>query len=111
MNTLENIRIPPHSIEAEQSVLGGLMLDNQAWMHIADLLVEDDFYHGNHRLIFRAIRALSEYNRPFDVITLSEFLKKRKKLRESGGFSYLGELAKNTPSAANITAYAAIVRE
>ncbi len=111
MSAREFFKLPPHSVEAEQSVLGGLMLDNNAWMNIADVLMEDDFYYGCHRLIFRAIRALCEHNSPSDVVTLSEFLEKHGKLREAGGLSYLGSLAKDTPSAANITAYANIVRE
>ncbi|HEX9584971.1 MAG TPA: replicative DNA helicase [Gammaproteobacteria bacterium] len=105
------LKMPPHSIEAEQSVLGGLMLENAAWDRIADVIGEADFYRREHRIIFKAIAALAEENRPLDVITLSEWLEPRGELDKVGGLAYLGQLAENTPSAANITAYAAIVRE
>jgi len=105
------LKMPPHSIEAEQSVLGGLMLDNTAWDRIADKLNEGDFYRRDHRLIFAAVSALADQSRPFDVVTLSEWLGGRNQLEEAGGLGYLGELAHNTPSAANIQAYAEIVRE
>jgi len=105
------LKIPPHSIEAEQSVLGGLMLDNHAWEKIADRVTEEDFYRYDHRLIFRAIADLAEDNQPLDIITLSEWLGKRGDLDDAGGFAYLGTMAKDTPSAANIRAYADIVRE
>ncbi len=105
------LRVPPHSVEAEQSVLGGLTLDNAAWDQLADVVTEDDFYRRDHRLIFRAIAKLAEQGNPFDVITLSEWLENRGELENAGGLAYLGALAKNTPSAANIRAYAAIVRE
>jgi replicative DNA helicase len=105
------LKVPPHSIEAEQSVLGGLMLDNATWDQVADRLDARDFYRQDHRRIFTAIQLLSETNDPFDVVTLSEWLTNRKELAEAGGLTYLGELAKNTPSAANVRAYADIVRE
>ena len=105
------LKTAPHSIEAEQSVLGGLMLDNEAWDKIADIIVEEDFYRHDHRQIFRAIQGLAEKNQPFDVVTLSEQLNAVHELENVGGLSYLGTLAKNTPSAANIAAYAKIVRE
>ncbi len=105
------IKVPPHSIEAEQSVLGGLMLDNSAWDQIADLVREEDFYRRDHQLIFRAITHLAERSQPYDVVTLSEWLDSNQKLDNAGGLAYLATLAKNTPSAANIKAYAAIVRE
>jgi replicative DNA helicase len=107
----ESLKIPPHSIEAEQSVLGGLMLENSAWDQIADRIIEADFYRYDHRLIFRSIADLAEENKPLDVITLSEWLKQRGELNDAGGLAYLGTLAKDTPSAANIRAYADIVRE
>jgi len=107
----ETLRVPPHSIQAEQSVLGGLMLDNQAWDQIADRLTEVDFYRREHRLIFRSVETLAEKSQPFDVITLSEELERHGVLEEAGGLAYLGSLAKDTPSAANIRAYADIVRE
>lgn len=105
------LRIPPHSLEAEQSVLGGLMLDNSAWDQVADLVREPDFYRHDHQLIFRAIGALADLSDPFDVVTLSEWLDRNGELERVGGLAYLSELAKNTPSAANIGAYANIVRE
>ncbi|SPJ33676.1 replicative DNA helicase [Kushneria phyllosphaerae] len=105
------LKVPPHSLEAEQSVLGGLMLDNQAWDEIADRLVSDDFYRIEHRDVFKAMVRLAEEGRPFDVVTLSEELESHDRLGRVGGLSYLAELARNTPSASNIRAYADIVRE
>jgi replicative DNA helicase len=110
-NTAEFLKTLPFSKEAEQSVLGGLMLNNAAWMTIADLLTENDFYHREHQLIFRAIQTLAEEGHPCDPVTLSEWLENNNKLDAIGGNSYLGLLARNTPSAANIEAYAKIVRE
>ncbi|MFZ5592698.1 MAG: replicative DNA helicase [Pseudomonadota bacterium] len=107
----EALKVPPHSVEAEQAVLGGLMLENSAWDQVADLIGEEDFYRRDHRLIFRAIGELAHRNIPFDVITLSEQLGAINELDNAGGLAYLGTLAKNTPTAANIKAYAAIVRE
>ncbi|WP_127476229.1 replicative DNA helicase [Sulfurivermis fontis] len=105
------LKVPPHSIEAEQAVLGGLMLDNSAWDKVADLVAEDDFYRRDHRLIFQAIRLLAEKGDPCDVVTLAEWLDKKGQLDDAGGIAYLGSLAGNTPSAANIKSYAGIVRE
>ncbi len=105
------VKVPPHSIEAEQSVLGGLMLDNRAWDQIVDRLRENDFYRHDHRLIFRVMGRLSDHNKPLDVLTVSEALRELHELDNAGGEVYLFELANNTPSAANITAYADIVRE
>ena len=99
------------SIQAEQSVLGGLMLDNRTWDSIAGKVVEGDFYRKDHRMIFRAIEKLAEKQDPFDVITLSEALASAGQLNEVGGLAYLGTLAKDTPSAANIVTYATIVRD
>ncbi|MBE0436473.1 MAG: replicative DNA helicase [Methylomicrobium sp.] len=107
----EALKVSPHSIQAEQSVLGGLMLDNQTWDSIADKVVEGDFYRKDHRMIFRAIEKLAEKQDPFDVITLSEALASAGQLNDVGGLAYLGTLAKDTPSAANIVAYATIVRD
>ncbi len=104
-------KIPPQNVEAEQSVLGGLMLDNSSWDLVSDRVVEEDFYRGDHRLIFRSIAGLAEEGKPFDVITLSEWLESRNESENAGGLAYLGTLAKNTPSAANIRHYADIVRE
>ncbi len=105
------LKIPPHSIEAEQSVIGGLLLDNSGWDRVADRVTEEDFYRHDHKVIFGAVRALSEKNTPFDVVTVSEWLEGNERLEEAGGLVYLGELARNTPSASNILAYANIVRE
>jgi len=105
------LKVPPHSIEAEQAVLGGLMLDNSGWDRIADVVVAEDFYRYDHRLILTAIISLSEASKPFDAVTVSQWLKNTDELEEAGGLAYLGELARGTPSAANIKAYAEIVRE
>ena len=105
------LKVPPHSVEAEQAVIGGLLLDNRAWEEIADRVAESDFYRGDHRLIFNAIRSLEEKSQPFDAVTLSEWLDKNGQLEDAGGLAYLGRLAKETPTAANIVAYADIVRE
>ncbi|HRJ51645.1 MAG TPA: replicative DNA helicase [Candidatus Thiothrix moscowensis] len=115
-DSYESLKIPPHSIEAEQSVLGGLLLsglarDSTAWDTIADKVVESDFYRQDHRLIFRAIADLAEDSKPLDLVTVSEWLKQRGELENAGGFAYLATMAKDTPSAANIRAYAEIVRE
>jgi len=104
-------RVPPHSIEAEQAVLGGLMLDNDAWDRVADRLSEEDFYRREHRMLFRAIGELADADQPRDVVTVSEWLAQRGELDSVGHLSYLGQLAQDTPSAANIIAYADIVRE
>jgi replicative DNA helicase len=109
---IESLKTPPHSIQAEQSVLGGLMLDNKTWDSIADKLVETDFYRRDHQLIFRTIFQLAQKQDPFDVITLSEALEATGDLKSiAGGLAYLGMLARDTPSAANIVAYATIVRD
>ncbi|MCH8536253.1 MAG: replicative DNA helicase [Alkalimonas sp.] len=105
------VKMPPHSIEAEQSVLGGLMLDNEAWDRVSEKVVEQDFYLRAHRLIFTTLSRLAERNQPMDLITVSQALEQNQQLDDVGGFAYLGEIAKNTPSAANILAYAEIVRE
>lgn len=104
-------RQAPYSIEAEQSVLGGLLLDNRAWNDIADRLGEADFYRADHQLIWRGICDLVGSGKPCDFVTLSEHLRVRGLLEEAGGLSYLGSLANDTPSAANVIAYADIVRE
>ena len=110
-HAVESLKVPPNSIQAEQSVLGGLMLDNQTWDSVADKVVETDFYRRDHQLIFRAIAQLAEKQDPFDVVTLSEVLESTDELQNVGGLAYLGMLAKDTPSAANIVAYANIVRD
>ncbi len=106
-----NLRLPPHSLEAERSVLGGLLLVPEAWDKVADKLSEKDFYRNDHRLIFRAIAALNADNQPSDVITVSEWLKVHHLDTDAGGVDYLTEIAATTPGAANIEAYADIVRE
>ncbi len=108
---LEAARTPPHSIEAEQSVLGGLLLDNVAWDRIGDVVSEADFYRGDHRIIFQHIAKLIEHNHPADALTVAESLERSGKLAEVGGQAYIGSLALNTPSAANIRRYAEIVRD
>ncbi|HDZ57009.1 MAG TPA: replicative DNA helicase [Pseudomonas xinjiangensis] len=105
------LKIPPHSIEAEQAVLGGVMLENTAWERISELVSETDFYRHDHRLIFKALVRLASRNQPFDVVTLAEDLDREGLIDQVGGLAYLGQLAKNTPSAANISAYAQIIRE
>jgi len=105
------LKLPPHSLEAEQAVLGGLMLDNTAWDRIADLIAESDFYRGDHRLIYRHVSKLIEHNKPADVVTVAEMLESTRELATVGGLPYLSALAGNTPSAANIRRYAEIVRE
>jgi replicative DNA helicase len=108
---VELIKLPPHSVEAEQSVLGGLLLDNTAWDKIADMIGESDFYRADHRLIYRHVSKLVGNSRPADVITVSESLESTRELEGVGGLAYLGALAQNTPTAANIRRYAEIVRE
>jgi len=108
---IDELKVPPHSLEAEQSVLGGLLLDNETWDRVGESVVAQDFYSRSHRIIFEAIGALIELGEPVDLITLSENLENDQKLEDAGGFVYLAEMMKNTPSAANITAYADIVRE
>ena len=108
---VDALRVPPHSIDAEQAVLGGLMLDERAWERIADKLGENDFYRKDHRLIFRAIGELSNKNLPCDAVTLGEWFEANGLAELVGGTSYVIQLANSTPSAANIAAYAEIVRE
>ena len=105
------LSLPPHSMEAEQSVLGGLLLENSAWDRIADVVMGEDFYRHEHRVIFRTISRLINESRPADVITVQEALERNDELEAAGGFNYLITLAQNTPSAANIRRYAEIVRE
>jgi replicative DNA helicase len=102
---------PPHSIEAEQAVLGGLLLDSNAWDNVADAIIEQDFYRPDHQLIFGAIAALAGENQPCDVVTVSQHLERAGKLDAAGGLAYLSSVARDTPSAANVRAYADIVRE
>ncbi|PCJ16441.1 MAG: replicative DNA helicase [Gammaproteobacteria bacterium] len=106
-----SIKSPPYSLEAEQSILGGIMLNNEAWDDVGERVAEKDFFRHNHQVIFGIMGILAEARDPLDVVTLSEALDQRQLLEEVGGIAYLGELANNTPSAANIAAYANIVRE
>jgi len=108
---IDALKLPPYSVEAEQSVLGGLLLDNSAWEKIFDLLTGADFYRADHRQIYHHIALLIEANKPADALTVAESLERSAKLEEVGGQAYLGSLAVNTPSAANIRRYAEIVRE
>ncbi len=108
---MAELRLPPHSVEAEQSVLGGLMLDATAWDQIADRVAAEDFYRHDHRLIFAAAAALIERGHPCDAVTVSGHLESQGLIDQVGGLAYLGSLARDTPTAANIRAYADIVRE
>ena len=108
---VESLKLPPHSVEAEQSVLGGLLLSNQSWDRIGDTLAEADFYRADHRVLWRTIVKLIEDNRPADVLTVAETLKLAGDLDGVGGMPYLQNLVSATPSAANIRRYAEIVRE
>ena len=104
-------KLPPHSVEAEQSVLGGLLLDNEAWIKVGDLITDRDFYRDDHRRIFRHINGLLEKDRAADVVTVFESIEKSNEIDQAGGMGYLAEIANGTPSAANIRHYAEIVRE
>jgi replicative DNA helicase len=108
---IESLRLPPHSVEAEQAVLGGLLLSNQAWDRIGDVISEGDFYRADHRVLWRVITHLVEESKPADVLTVSEALKITGEIESVGGLGYLNQLASGTPSAANIRRYAEIVRE
>ena len=105
------LRIPPHSVEAEQAVLGGVLIDNDAWDRIAGILTAAQFYRNDHRAVFDAVSGLCDEGRPCDAVTVAERLDRDGQLESSGGLAYLADLAENTPSAANIVAYAEIVRE
>jgi replicative DNA helicase len=110
-NEVARLRVPPNSNEAEQSVLGGLLLDNLAWDRAGDLLTDSDFYRHEHRLIFAAIGALVNASKPADVITVFEHLQNMGRANDCGGLAYLNALAQSVPSAANMRRYAEIVRE
>ncbi|MFW5824348.1 MAG: replicative DNA helicase [Marinobacter sp.] len=105
------VKIPPHSVEAEQAVLGGLMLDNRRFDEVAEVITSSDFYRQDHRLIYAAVERLASESEPLDVVTLAEHLERAGDIEDAGGLSYLAELAEKTPSAANIRAYAQIVAE
>ena len=106
-----NLSIPPHSIEAEQAVLGSILLNNMYWDDVAENVVKEDFYRFEHRLIFEEMEKLIAQQSPVDLITLEQALKSREVIEQVGGFAYLAELSNNTPSAANVVAYANVVRE
>jgi replicative DNA helicase len=108
---VEKLRTPPHSIEAEQAVLGGLLLSTGSWDQVADIVVEGDFYREDHRTIFRAIADLHDHGRPCDAVVLAEWFESHGKLDVVDKGNYISHLANTTPSAANILAYAEIVRE
>ena len=107
----ESLRIPPHSIEAESSLLGALLLDNDAMDQIADMLTEDDFYRHEHRLIFRHLASLIASDKPADVVTVFEELRTHSENQDFGGLAYINQLAQYVPSAGNIKRYAELVRE
>ncbi|MBT3507707.1 MAG: replicative DNA helicase [Methylococcales bacterium] len=110
-SVVESLKVPPNSIQAEQAVLGGLMLDNEGWDKVAEHVSEEDFYRKEHRYIFRAISQLAAKMDPFDVVTVSEMLETMGEIESVGGLAYVGMLAKDTPTAANIDSYAKIVRD
>lgn len=105
------LKLPPHSIEAEQSILGGVLINKDSWEDIADRVIEDDFYRQDHRLIFRAIVALAEQSDPYDIVTVSEWLDSHKQLEDVGGVIYIANLAEQTAGVSNIKAYADIVKK
>ena len=108
---VEKLKVPPHSIEAEQAVLGSMLIDRESWDKVAELVTDADFYNHSHQVIFKVILKLLGESQPVDLITVSEALEHRNELEDAGGFAYLAELAKNTPSSANVTSYAKIVSE
>ncbi len=110
-SVVESLKVPPNSIQAEQAVLGGLMLDNEGWDKVAENVTEEDFYRKEHRYIFRAISQLASKMEPVDVVTVSEMLETMGEIDTVGGLAYVGMLAKDTPTAANIDSYAKIVRD
>ena len=105
------LKLPPHSLEAEQAVLGGIFLDGEAWLKIVERVRQNDFYRKDHRIIFNAITSLEAEGKPFDIVTVAEWLESHQQLDSAGGLSYLAALAENTPSVSNVAAYADIVRK
>ena len=105
------LKIPPHSVEAEQAVLGGVMLDNNSWFNVLEVLAAKDFYRPQYQTIFQAMETLAENNQPLDVLTVSTQLQQAGLLERAGGALHLAEIAENTPGASNVIAYAKIVRE
>ena len=111
LDPLQQLKVPPHSLEAEQSVLGALLLDNDAWERVADVVSPDDFYRAEHRVIFEHISKLVEASKPADIITVIESLQRANAIEQAGGSAYLSSLVANVPGSANIRAYASLVRE
>jgi replicative DNA helicase len=109
--TVENLKVPPHSIEGEQAVLGGLLLSSRAFDQVADIITETDFYREDHRLIYRSIHELSDAGKPCDAVTVTEWFEVHGLVDQVDGGAYISQLVANTPSAANVKAYAEIVRE
>jgi len=105
-----SLKIPPHSIEAEQAVLGGVLLNNNVWEHVTERVSEDDFYRKDHRVIFQAISSLDDDGQPYDVVTVAEWLDSHQQLDDAGGLTYLAALAERTPGVSNVDAYADIIR-
>jgi len=110
-NQISSLKVPPHSIEAEQSILGGLLIDNKAIDRIAGQVSASDFYRNDHKIIFSHISKLIDNNQPADIVTVAESLEQNSELTKVGGVAYLGMIAENTPTASNISGYAKIVRE
>ena len=110
-SNLAALKVPPHSVEAEQAVLGGLMVDNAEWDNVADVLLPEDFYRAEHQLIFQVMTERSEANSPIDIVTMVESLNSLNQLENAGGLDYLSELVGNTRGTANIQAYSGIIRE
>ena len=110
-DSISKLRLPPHSLEAEQSLLGGLLIDNEALDKVADLVSVNDFYRQDHQIIFQHIHHLIEKSQPADIVTLGESLESNSELNTVGGLEYLGLLTESTPTAANIRGYAQIIRE
>ena len=108
---LTSLKVPPHSVEAEQAVLGGLMLENSEWDNVVDILLPEDFYRPEHQLIFQVMIKQSEASRPIDVVTLVESLDSLNELEAAGGLDYLSDLASGSRGTANIKAYSEIIRE
>jgi replicative DNA helicase len=111
MATVEQLKVPPHSVEGEQAVLGGLLLSSRAFDQVADIITETDFYREDHRLIYRAIHELSDAGKPCDAVTVTEWFEVHGLVDQVDGGAYISQLVANTPSAANVKAYAEIVRE
>ena len=110
-NPVTALKVPPHSIEAEQLVLGGLMLDDQGWFDLVEILTASDFYRTQHQIIFEAMNDLASDDNPLDAVTVAERLTSKGLLDKAGGISYLAELAESMLGASNVLAYGKIVRE